>query len=31
MRIIRADREGLYFAVATYITLQSAKAVLMKN
>ena len=31
MRIIRADREGLYFAVATYITLQSAKAVLMKK
>ena len=31
MKIIRADREGLYFAVATYITLQSAKAVLMKK
>ena len=31
MRIIRADREGLYFAVATYITLQSAKAVLMRK
>ena len=31
MRIIRADREGLYFAVATFITLQSAKAVLMKK
>ena len=31
MRIIKADREGLYFAVATYITLQSAKAVLMKK
>ena len=31
MRILRADREGLYFAIATYITLQSAKAVLMKK
>ena len=31
MRIIRADREGLYFAVATYITFQSAKAILMNK
>ena len=31
MRIIRADREGLYFAVATYITFQSAKTVLMNK
>ncbi len=31
MKIIRADREGLYFAIATYITFQSAKAVLMKK
>ena len=31
MRILRADREGLYFAIATYITLQSAKAVLMRK
>ena len=31
MRILRADREGLYFAIATYITFQSAKAVLMKK
>ena len=31
MKIIRADREGLYFAIATYITLQSAKAVLMRK
>jgi hypothetical protein len=31
MRIIRADREGLYFAIATYITFQSAKTILMKK
>ena len=31
MKILRADREGLYFAIATYITFQSAKAVLMKK
>ena len=31
MRIIRADREGLYFAIATYITFQSAKAILMNK
>ena len=31
MKIIRADREGLYFAIATYITFQSAKAVLMRK
>ena len=29
MKILRADREGLYFAIATYITFQSAKAVLL--
>ena len=31
MKIIRADREGLYFAIATYITFQSAKRVLMNK
>ena len=31
MKILRADREGLYFAIATYITFQSAKAVLMRK
>ncbi len=31
MRIIRADREGLYFAIATYITFQSAKTILMNK
>jgi hypothetical protein len=31
MKIIRADREGLYFAIATYITFQSAKAILMRK
>ena len=31
MKIIRADREGLYFAIATYITFQSAKAILMNK
>ncbi len=31
MKILRADREGLYFAIATYITFQSAKAVLMNK
>jgi hypothetical protein len=31
MKIIRADREGLYFAIATYITFQSAKTVLMNK
>jgi hypothetical protein len=31
MKIIRADREGLYFAIATYITFQSAKTILMKK
>ena len=31
MKILRANREGLYFAIATYITFQSAKAVLMKK
>ena len=31
MKILRADREGLYFAIATYITFQSAKTVLMNK
>jgi hypothetical protein len=31
MKILRADKEGLYFAIATYITFQSAKAVLMNK
>ena len=31
MKILRADREGLYFAIATYITFQSAKDVLMRK
>ena len=31
MKIIRADREGLYFAIATYITFQSAKTILMNK
>ena len=31
MKILRADREGLYFAIATYITFQSAKTVLMNR
>ena len=31
MKILRPNREGLYFAIATYITFQSAKAVLLKN
>ena len=29
MKILRPNREGLYFAIATYITFQSAKAVLL--
>ena len=31
MKILRPNREGLYFAIATYITLQSAKSVLLKK
>ena len=31
MKILRPNREGLYFAIATYITLQSAKAVLLRK
>ena len=31
MKILRPNKEGLYFAIATYITLQSAKAVLLKK
>ena len=30
MKILRPNKEGLYFAVATYITFQSAKAVLLR-
>jgi len=31
MKILRPNREGLYFAIATYITFQSAKAVLLNK
>ena len=31
MKILRPNREGLYFAIATYITMQSAKAVLLRK
>ena len=31
MKILRPNKEGLYFAIATYITFQSAKAVLLKK
>ena len=31
MKIIRPNRDGLYFAIATYITFQSAKAVLLNK
>ncbi len=31
MKILRPNKEGLYFAVATYITFQSAKAVLLRK
>ena len=31
MKILRANREGLYFAIATYITFQSAKKVLLNK
>ena len=31
MKILRPNRQGLYFAIATYITFQSAKAVLMRK
>ena len=31
MKILRPNREGLYFAIATYITFQSAKAVLLRR
>ena len=31
MKILRPNKEGLYFAIATYITLQSAKAVLLSK
>ena len=31
MRILRPNRQGLYFAIATYITMQSAKAVLLRK
>ena len=31
MKILRPNKEGLYFAIATYITLQSAKAVLLRK
>ena len=31
MKILRPNRDGLYFAIATYITFQSAKAVLLRK
>jgi hypothetical protein len=31
MKILRPNKEGLYFAIASYITLQSAKAVLLNK
>ena len=31
MKILRANKDGLYFAIATYITFQSAKAVLLRR
>ena len=31
MKILRPNRDGLYFAIATYITFQSAKAVLLNK
>ena len=31
MKILRPNRDGLYFAIATYITFQSAKAVLFRR
>ena len=31
MKVLRPNRDGLYFAIATYITFQSAKAVLLKR
>jgi len=31
MKILRPNRDGLYFAIATYITFQSAKAVLLRR
>ena len=31
MKILRPNKEGLYFAIATYITFQSAKAVLLRK
>ena len=31
MKVLRPNRDGLYFAIATYITFQSAKAVLLRR
>ena len=31
MKILRPNRDGLYFAIATYITFQSAKIVLLNK
>ena len=31
MKILRPNREGLYFAVATYITMQTAKSILLSK
>ena len=31
MKILRPNRDSLYFAIATYITFQSAKAVLLRR
>ncbi len=31
MKILRPNRQGLYFAIATYITLQTAKSLLLNK
>ena len=31
MKILRINRQGLYFAIATYITLQTAKSLLLSK
>ena len=31
MKILRPNRKGLYFAIATYITLQTAKSMLLSK
>ena len=31
MKILRPNRQGLYFAIASYITLQTAKSMLLSK